>query len=68
VIIPIFSGPPMLLTRNLIYTAVTRARDLVVLVGDKRYLHMMIKNNQIAKRYSSLNAKLRDYFHFIIND
>jgi exodeoxyribonuclease V alpha subunit len=68
VIIPVYSGPPMLLTRNLLYTAVTRARDLVILVGDKRYMHMMIRNNQIAKRYSSLNTKLRDYFHFIISD
>ncbi|MDY0256696.1 ATP-dependent RecD-like DNA helicase [Gudongella oleilytica] len=68
VIIPVYSGPPMLLTRNLLYTAVTRAKDLVVLVGDKRYMHMMIRNNQIAKRYSSLNTKLRDYFHFIISD
>lgn len=68
VIIPIFSGPPMLLTRNLLYTAVTRARDLVVLVGDKKYMSMMIRNNQIAKRYSSLNTKLRDYFHFIMSD
>jgi exodeoxyribonuclease V alpha subunit len=68
VIIPVYSGPPMLLTRNLLYTAVTRAKDLVVLVGDKRYMHMMIRNNQIAKRYSSLDTKLRDYFHFIISD
>lgn len=68
VIIPVFSGPPMLLTRNLLYTAITRARDLVILVGDKRYMHMMIRNNQIAKRYSSLNTKLRDYFHFIISN
>lgn len=68
VIIPVFSGPPMLLTRNLLYTAITRARDLVILVGDKRYMHMMIRNNQITKRYSSLNTKLRDYFHFIISN
>lgn len=67
VIIPLFSGPPMLLTRNLLYTAVTRARDLVVLVGEKRYMHQMIRNNTIAKRYSSLDTKLRNYFHFIMN-
>ncbi|TJX14888.1 ATP-dependent RecD-like DNA helicase [Tissierella creatinini] len=61
VIMPISSGPPMLLTRNLFYTAITRARKLVVLVGDERYMHMMIKNNIIAKRYSSLDKRIREY-------
>lgn len=61
VIMPISSGPPMLLTRNLFYTAITRARKLVVLVGDERYMHMMINNNIIAKRYSSLDKKIREY-------
>ena len=55
VIMPMSPGVPMLLTRNLLYTAVTRARQLVVLVGMERYMHMMINNNLIAKRYSSLN-------------
>lgn len=61
VIMPISSGPSMLLTRNLFYTAITRARKLVVLVGDERYMYMMIKNNIIAKRYSSLDTKIRNY-------
>jgi len=60
VIMPIYWGPPMLLTRNLIYTAITRARQLVVLVGMEKYLHMMIKNNRIANRYSSLDKKIRE--------
>lgn len=63
VIMPIHWGPPMLLTRNLIYTAITRARQLVVLVGEERYLHMMINNNKIAKRYSSLDKKIRDFLN-----
>lgn len=61
VIMPISSGPSMLLTRNLFYTAITRARKLVVLVGDERYMYMMIKNNIIANRYSSLDTKIRNY-------
>lgn len=59
VIMPIFWGPPMLMTRNLLYTAVTRAKEMVVLVGMEKYLYMMIGNNKIAKRYSSLHMKLR---------
>ena len=51
----------MLLTRNLIYTGVTRARELVVLVGEEKFLHMMIQNNRITKRYSSLDRKIREY-------
>ena len=50
----------MLLTRNLLYTAITRARDLVVLVGEERYLQSMINNNRITKRYSSLDTKIRN--------
>lgn len=61
VIMPIASGPPMLLTRNLFYTGITRARKLVVLVGYERNMHMMIRNNIIADRYSSLDRRLREY-------
>lgn len=61
IIMPIHWGPPMLLTRNLIYTAITRAKQLVVLVGEERFLNLMIKNNKIAKRYSTLDTKIRDF-------
>lgn len=61
VIMPVHWGPPMLLTRNLIYTGITRARELVVLVGQAKYLQMMIQNNRITKRYSSLDKKIREY-------
>lgn len=54
VVIPIVSGSPHILTRNLIYTAVTRAKKAVVLVGEKDILHRMIKNNYTAKRNSML--------------
>ncbi|SHK01732.1 SF1B family DNA helicase RecD2 [Tepidibacter formicigenes] len=58
IIIPITWAPPMLLTRNLLYTAVTRAKKLVVLVGDIKYLNYMIKNNRIYDRHSNLKLKL----------
>ena len=62
VIIPVFWGPPMLLTRNLLYTAITRAKELVVLVGMERYMHTMINNNRITKRYSGLSKRLLRFF------
>ena len=58
VVIPIAWAPPMLLNRNLLYTAVTRAKNLVVLVGDVKYLEYMIKNNRTNDRYSNLSNKL----------
>lgn len=58
VIIPIAWAPPKLLSRNLLYTAVTRAKKVVVLVGDIKYLEFMIKNNNTNKRYSNLAYKL----------
>ena len=58
VIIPLTYGPPMLMTRNLIYTAVTRARKLVVIVGTRQVLINMIHNNTITRRYSGLKAHI----------
>ncbi|MCL2197346.1 MAG: ATP-dependent RecD-like DNA helicase [Defluviitaleaceae bacterium] len=60
VIIPIFSGPPMLFTRNLLYTAVTRARELAVLVGLPETMLRMIDNNKITGRYTALARRLKD--------
>ena len=58
---PITWAPPMLLSRNLLYTAVTRAKKLVVLVGDVKYLEYMIKNNRTNDRYSNLSYKLNKF-------
>jgi exodeoxyribonuclease V alpha subunit len=58
VVIPVVSGPPMLLTRNLLYTAVTRARRMVVLVGVRRTFVRMVENDQIVTRYSRLRQRL----------
>ena len=54
VVIPAISGPYMIFNRNLIYTAVTRAKKMVVLVGDKRHLRTMIKNKFILQRNTLL--------------
>ncbi|MEA4845816.1 MAG: ATP-dependent RecD-like DNA helicase [Clostridiaceae bacterium] len=57
-VMPLTFGPPMLMTRNLIYTALTRAKSMVVLVGKERFLHQMINNNHIVARYSGLRRRL----------
>lgn len=54
VVIPIISGPSIILTRNLIYTAITRAKKMVVLVGSKKYLRRMISNNYTVVRQTML--------------
>lgn len=59
VVIPLLSGPRLLYNRNLLYTAVTRARKCVVLVGDEKVFFEMIENNTEQKRYSGLCEKLR---------
>lgn len=61
VIIPVVSGPPMLLTRNLLYTAVTRAKKMVVLVGTKQCIARMVHNNYTKIRYTMLK-------HFLLED
>ena len=58
VVLPLVSGPPMLMTRNLLYTAVTRARRLVVIVGREDCLRAMVDNNRILERYSALGRRL----------
>ena len=61
VVIPMAWAPPMLLSRNLLYTAVTRAKKQVVLVGEVKYLEFMIKNNRSNDRYSNLAVKLNKF-------
>jgi exodeoxyribonuclease V alpha subunit len=61
IIIPVFPGPQVLMTRNLVYTAVTRARSLVVIVGSENTLKSMVENDKETFRYSGLEEKLRRY-------
>ena len=60
VIIPSFMGPPMLMNKNLLYTAITRAKKMVVLVGSVKALHFMINNNRSFERYSSLQWRIEN--------
>lgn len=58
IIIPAISGPSIILTRNLIYTAVTRAKKMVVIVGEKQYLKRMVANKYTATRFTLLKKLL----------
>lgn len=67
VIIPMMQVAPMLLTRNLFYTGVTRAKDLVILLGDKRYIKKMVDNNRANVRNSNLTYWINE-MEFILAD
>ncbi len=58
VVLPILTGPRMLFNRNLLYTAVTRAKSCVTIVGSAYMVQKMIDNTMEQKRYSSLNLRL----------
>lgn len=60
VVIPLLSGPMMLMNRNLLYTAVTRARKCVTLVGNEVTFRQMIQNTSQQKRYSGLCDRLKE--------
>ena len=58
VVIPLLSGPRMLMNRNLLYTAVTRAKKCVTIVGDEQTFCEMIQNNSQQRRYSGLRDRI----------
>ena len=58
VILAVMDGAPMLLTRGVLYTAVTRARELFILVGDDEKVARMVANDRQQRRYSGLRARL----------
>ncbi len=60
VILPLLSGPKMLFNRNLLYTAVTRARRCVTILGSSQTLQEMIHNESQHRRYSSLDDRIRE--------
>jgi len=62
VILPLLSGPKMLMTRNLIYTAITRAKKCVCIVGKVETFQDMIRNNQELKRYSGLREMIEKLY------
>ena len=63
-VMPISWLPPMLATRNLLYTAVTRGKQAVVLVGVRERMHAMIDNDRIRLRYSGLRFRLEKLLEF----
>jgi exodeoxyribonuclease V alpha subunit len=67
VVLPLVMSHYMMLQRNLIYTAVTRARKLVVLVGSKKALGVAVRNNKTSERFSGLAARLRDFAPMVKN-
>ena len=58
VVLPLVGGAPMLLSRNLLYTAITRAQKFVMIVGRDEVIAQMIENNQTRKRYTALGLRL----------
>ncbi|MBC6934818.1 MAG: ATP-dependent RecD-like DNA helicase [Chloroflexi bacterium] len=59
VVLPLLTQHYMMLQRNLLYTAITRARRLVVIVGTRKALHIAVSNNKVAERYGGLLPRLR---------
>jgi exodeoxyribonuclease V alpha subunit len=68
VILPILSGPGMLMNRNLLYTAVTRAKKCVTVVGSEEMFAEMIRNEKQQKRYSSLDVKIQEFEESFIGE
>ena len=62
VILPILDAPSKLLYRNLLYTAVTRAKKLLIVVGSSDTVLSMVENNRKSLRYTTLNKRLKDAF------
>ncbi|WP_026506893.1 SF1B family DNA helicase RecD2 [Butyrivibrio sp. MC2013] len=62
VIIPLLSGPKMLMNRNLLYTAVTRARSCVVILGSRQAVDEMIANKSQLARYTALSDRIREVY------
>ena len=67
VIMPIAGGAPQLMTRNLLYTAVTRAREQVFMLGSSKCVYDMVDNNQIRRRYSALKCLLMELDTIVLN-
>ncbi|MFN2214720.1 MAG: ATP-dependent RecD-like DNA helicase [Anaerolineales bacterium] len=62
VVVPVITAHYMMLQRNLLYTAITRARQLCVLVGSRRAIAIAVNNNRVAQRYSALAWRLESLF------
>jgi exodeoxyribonuclease V alpha subunit len=58
VVLPVVTQHYMMLQRNLLYTAITRARKLCVLTGSRRAINLAVRNNQVAQRFTALEWRL----------
>lgn len=63
VIMCVPQASPMLLTRNLLYTGMTRAKKLLILLGNKNVIEFMIKNIDVKKRNTGLEYKLKNLYN-----
>jgi exodeoxyribonuclease V alpha subunit len=66
VVMPIVDGPRMLMNRNILYTAITRAKKCVTMVGDADVFYSMVDNTSQAKRYSGLKDRIAEAFTELI--
>jgi exodeoxyribonuclease V alpha subunit len=60
VVMPLLMGPRMLMNRNLLYTAITRAKNLVTILGSKEAVYTMIRNKRENERYTSLDERIHE--------
>jgi len=58
VVVPLVTQHYLMLQRNLLYTAVTRAKSLCVLVGSRKAIHIAVQNNKVAQRFTALDWRL----------
>lgn len=61
VVMPLLSGPAMLMNRNLLYTGITRAQKCVTMIGSSRAVNQMIENQSEQRRYTGLKARIREF-------
>jgi exodeoxyribonuclease V alpha subunit len=61
IVIPLVTAHFMMLQRNLLYTAITRAKKLCVLVGSRKAIALAVRNDKVAHRYTALDVRLREY-------
>ncbi len=60
IVMPVVGGAPVIMTRNLLYTAITRAKKMAVLVGDEYNIKRMVENNYVAERFSALSVFIEE--------
>jgi exodeoxyribonuclease V alpha subunit len=60
IVMPVLTQHYLLLQRNLLYTAITRAKELVVLVGTRKAIWIAVKNDKVSERHSGLSIRLRE--------